>query len=122
MASESEGFARLFEAWLRHGDPEPGRHSPIQLARPAWASDLGDRQEAIHRRERGGNDTLVCLPHPLRTTRAAVLREHRKDRSRCRVSLGWIMEEPGFTLTDEQRAKVRTAGVLLLNLAGRLLK
>ncbi len=32
------------------------------------------------------------------------------------VSLGWIMEEPGFTLTDEQRAKVRTAGVLLLNL------
>ena len=38
------------------------------------------------------------------------------------VSLGWIMEEPGFTLTDEQRAKVRTAGVLLLNLTGGLPK
>ncbi len=38
------------------------------------------------------------------------------------ASLGWIMEEPGFTLTDEQRAKVRTAGVLLLNLTGGLPK
>ena len=38
------------------------------------------------------------------------------------VSLGWLMEEPGFTLTDEQRAKVRTAGVLLLNLTGGLPK
>ena len=32
----------------------------------------------------------------------------------------WIdlFEEPGFSLTDEQRAKVRTAGVRLLNLTG----
>jgi hypothetical protein len=37
-------------------------------------------------------------------------------------SLGWIMEEPGFTLTDEQRVKVRTVGVLLLNLTGGLPK
>jgi hypothetical protein len=40
----------------------------------------------------------------------------------ARVSLGWIMEEPGLTLTDEQRAKVRTAGALLLNLTGGLPK
>lgn len=38
------------------------------------------------------------------------------------VSVGWVLEEPGFTLTDEQRAKVRTAGVLLLSLTGGLPK
>jgi hypothetical protein len=32
------------------------------------------------------------------------------------MSVGWVLEEPGFGLTDEQRAKVRTARVLLLNL------
>ena len=36
--------------------------------------------------------------------------------SPCRS--GWVLEEPGFSLTDEQRARVRTAGVLLLNLTG----
>ena len=38
------------------------------------------------------------------------------------VSRGWIMEGPGFTLTDEQRAKVRMAGVLRFNLMGGLPK
>jgi hypothetical protein len=38
------------------------------------------------------------------------------------VSVGWVLEESGFSLTDEQRAKVRTAGVLLLNLTGGLPK
>jgi len=38
------------------------------------------------------------------------------------VSVGWVLEEPGFSLTDEQRAKVRTAGVLLLGLTGGMPK
>ena len=36
------------------------------------------------------------------------------------VSVGWVLEEPGFSLTDEQRARVRTARVLLLNLTRRV--
>lgn len=36
------------------------------------------------------------------------------------VSVGWVLQEQGFSLTDEQRAKVRTAGMTLLNLTGGL--
>ena len=38
------------------------------------------------------------------------------------VSIGWVLEEPGFTLSDEHRAKVRTASVILLDLTGGLPK
>lgn len=38
------------------------------------------------------------------------------------VSIGWVLEKPGFTLSDEHRAKVRTASVNLLDLTGGLPK
>jgi DNA-binding phage protein len=38
------------------------------------------------------------------------------------VSVGWILREPGFVLTDEQRAKIRTAGMVLVNLTGGMPK
>jgi transcriptional regulator with XRE-family HTH domain len=38
------------------------------------------------------------------------------------VSIEWVLEEPGFALSDEHRAKVRSASVILLNLTGGLPK
>ena len=38
------------------------------------------------------------------------------------VSVGWILEEPGFTLSDEHRAKLRSASMILLDLTGGLPK
>jgi hypothetical protein len=55
---------------------------------------------------------------PQKTQKNARCRHSAKIARAAGVSLGWIMEEPGFTLTGGQRAKVRTAWVLLLNLTG----
>jgi len=38
------------------------------------------------------------------------------------VSIGWVLGEAGFALSDEHRAKVRTASVILLDLTGGLPK
>ncbi len=122
MASESEGFARLFEAWLRHGDPEPG----VTLA-SGWRVRL---RQAV--RESGKTQNVVAREaHMTPETLSRILSaEHArpsfesiaKIARAAGVSLGWVMEEPGFSLTDEQRAKVRTASMLLLNLTGGLPK
>ena len=122
MASESEGFARLFGAWLRQGNPEPGVTLPS-----GWRVRL---RQAI--RDSGKKQSAVALeagmtPESVSRILSAVharpsFESIAKIARAAGVSLGWIMEEPGFTLTDEQRAKVRTAGVLLLNLTGGLPK
>jgi transcriptional regulator with XRE-family HTH domain len=33
-------------------------------------------------------------------------------------TVGWLLDEPGFALSGEQRAKVRTAGAILLDVTG----
>src|SRR5258708_8825756 len=116
MALESDGFARLFEAWLRHGDPEPGVTLPSgQRVRARQAiRESGKKQSAVAC-EAGMTPESVCRilsAQHARPSSESIARIARADG----VSLGWIMEEPGFTSTDELRAKVRTAGVLLLNL------
>lgn len=122
MASESEGFARLFEAWLRYGDPEPGVTLPS-----GWRVRL---RQAV--RKSGKTQTVVareCDLTPESLSRILSAEHARpsfqniaKIANAAGVSLGWLMEEPGFTMTDEQRAKVRSVGVLLLNLTGGLPK
>lgn len=34
------------------------------------------------------------------------------------VSVGWVLGEPGFSLSDEHRAKVRTAALILVHHTG----
>jgi len=69
----------------------------------AW--ETGMTQESVSRilnaqHVRPSFDTIVRITHAAGET------------------VGWLLEEPGFTLTAEQRAKVRTAGVILLDLTG----
>jgi DNA-binding phage protein len=122
MASESEGFARLFGAWLRHGDPEPGVTLPsgwrVRLRQAVRES--GKTQNVIAREASMTPETLsrILSAEHVRPSFESIAQIARASG----VSLGWIMEEPSFSLTDEQRAKVRTVGVLLLNLTGGLPK
>ncbi len=122
MASESEGFARLFEEWLRHGNPEPGITLPsgwrVRLRQAVRAS--GKKQSEVARESDLTPETLsriLSAEHARPSFQNIAKIAHAAG-----VSLGWVMEEPGFTLTNEQRAKVRTVGVLLLNLTGGLPK
>jgi transcriptional regulator with XRE-family HTH domain len=107
---------------LRHGNPEPGVTLPsgwrVRLRQAIRES--GKKQSAVAR-EAGMTPESVCRILSAQHARPSFESIARIARA-AGVSLGWIMEEPGLTLTDEQRAKVRTAGVLLLNLTGGLPK
>ena len=122
MATESEGFARLFEAWLRHGDPEPGVTLPsgwrVRLRHAVRES--GKTQNVVAREANMTPETLsrILSAEHVRPSFQSIA----KIAHAAGVGVGWLMEEPGFSLTDEQRAKVRTIGVLLLDLTGGLPK
>jgi hypothetical protein len=122
MIQETPGFARVFERWLQYDRPE------VEATFPAgWRERL---RQAI--RESGKKQSVIAYEAGMtpETVSRILSAQHArpsfesiaKIARAAGVSLGWIMEEPGFSLTDEQRAKVRTAGVLLLNLTGGLPK
>ena len=71
------------------------------------ASDIGMTQASVSRVLNGKHaqpsfETVVKIAHA------------------AGVSIGWVLEEPGFALSDEHRAKVRSASIILLDLTGGL--
>ena len=123
MIQDNPGFARVFERWFQYNNqPE------VEVTFPAgWRERL---RQAV--RESGRKQSAIAWDigmTPESVSRILSAQHARpsfesiaKIARAAGVSLGWVMEEPGFNLTDEQRAKVRTAGVLLLNLTGGLPK
>ena len=122
MIQDTPGFARVFERWLQYDRPEV--ETPFS---PGWRERL---RQAVRDAGRKQADLAYEAGMTPETLSRILSAEHvrpsfesiAKIAHAAGVSVGWVLEEPGFSLTDEQRARVRTAGVLLLNLTGGLPK